>query len=144
MGAPSGLEALEAIRDGTGPPVGVAELLGMEVVHLEEGRVVFGAATRAAFGNPLGTLHGGITATLLDSAMGCAVQSALPPGAGYTTVDLHVTYLRAVPLAGVELRAEGRVVHLGGRLATAHGEVVVLGQDRPVATATTTCLVLRP
>ena len=142
--APSGLELLEAIRDGTGPPVGVGELLDLSVVELEEGRVVFGTRTRSAFGNPLGTLHGGISATLLDSAMGCAVQSALPPGVGYTTVDLNVTYLRAVSLDGVDLRAEGRVVHLGGRVATAEGRLVADGADRPVATATCTCLVLRP
>jgi uncharacterized protein (TIGR00369 family) len=144
MAAPSGLEVLEAIRDGTGPPVGVAELLGMSVVELEEGRVVFGTRSGPAFGNPLGTLHGGITATLLDSAMGCAVQSALPAGVGYTTLDLNVTYLRAVALDGVDLGAEGRVVHLGGRVATAEGRLAVGGSDRPVATATCTCLVLRP
>jgi uncharacterized protein (TIGR00369 family) len=142
VGTASGLEALQAIRDGNAPSVGVGVLLGMEMAELEEGRVVFRLTTREALGNPQATLHGGITATMLDSAMGCAVHSALPPGVGYTTIDLNVTFLRPVPLDGVELRAEGRVVHVGGRVATASGEVVD-GDGRRVATATTTCMVFR-
>ncbi len=140
--AMSGLELLEAIRDDRLPGPGVARLLGMRMAEVEVGRVVFELHTRAELGNPLGTVHGGITATLLDSAMGCAVQSALPAAATYTTVDLSVTYLRAVPYDGRPLRAEGRVVHVGGRIATAEGRVVD-GDERLVATATTTCMIFR-
>jgi uncharacterized protein (TIGR00369 family) len=73
--------------------------------------------------------------------MGCAVQTALPSGVSYTTVDLSVTYLKAVPYDGRTLRAEGRTIHVGGRVATAEGRVID-GEGRLVATATTTCLVL--
>jgi len=143
VSAASGLETLQEIKGRGGVSTGVASLLGLEMGELEEGRVTFRLGARAELGNPLGSLHGGIISTLLDSAMGCAVHSALPAGAGYTTIDLNVTFLRSVPLDGGDLRAEGRVIHLGRRMATAAGEVVD-GGGRLVATATTTCMVFRP
>ena len=138
---PSGLELFRALRDGRVPRPGLAVLLDMRIIDVEEGRVVFELATGAQHGNPLGTVHGGVTATLLDSAMGCAVHSALAGGVSYTTVDLAVTYLRAVPLDGQVLQAEGRLVHLGRRIATADGRVTD-EQGRLVATGTTTCMIL--
>ena len=140
MGALSGLETLEHVRAG-GVTVGIADLLGREMAELEAGRVVFAITTGSRLANPLGTLHGGIAATLLDSALGCAVHSMLTPGTSYTTVDLAVKFLRAGPLDGSELRAEGRIVHLGRRTATAEGEL--RGADgRVLASGTTTCLIL--
>ena len=138
----SGLEVIEAIRDGDVERPGVARLLDMRIGAVENGRVEFEIDAKPDFGNPLGTVHGGITATVRDSAMACAVQTALPAGASYTTVDLAVTYLRAVPYDGRRLTAEGRTIHVGGRIATAEGRVV---DDRGalVATATTTCMVFR-
>lgn len=137
----TGLELLSMVRD-RGITVGVAELLGMQMDEVEEGRVVFSAATGPQFGNPLGTLHGGIASTLLDSALACAVHSTLPAGDTYTTVDLAVKYLRAGALDGSRIRAEGRVVHVGSRVATAEGELRD-ESGRLLATATTTCLVIR-
>ena len=138
----SGLEAMRAVRDGRLPAPGVAHLLDMRALTVEEGLVEFAIDARPEFGNPLGTVHGGITATILDSAMGCAVHTVLPAGASYTTLDLSVTYLRSVPYDGRRLTAEGRTIHVGGRVATAEGRVVD-GEGRLVATATTTCLVFR-
>lgn len=139
---PSGLDALRA-RFGAGPPVGVAELLGMRPILVEHGTVAFSCAADPRFANPMGTVHGGILATLLDSALGCAVQTVLPEGAGYTTVGLEVKFLRAVPLDAGELRATGRVVHAGRRQATAEATLEDTA-GRLLATATTTCLVLGP
>src|SRR5262245_14474789 len=85
---PSGVELIRMVQDGRLPPPGVAVLLGMRISEVEEGRVVFELDAKPEFGDPLGTVHGGITATLLDSALGCAVQTSLPEGASYTTLDL--------------------------------------------------------
>lgn len=140
--APSGVELIRMVQDGRLPPPGVATLLDMRIAEVEEGRVVFELNAQPEFGNPLGTVHGGITATLLDSALGCAVQTSLPPGDSYATLDLSVTYLKAIPYDGGLLRGEGRIVHVGGRVATAEGSVVD-GEGRLVATATATCMVFR-
>lgn len=139
--APSGLERLLAVRDGRSARPGAARLLDMAMTEVEEGRVTFTAHARSDFGNPQQTLHGGITATLLDSAMTCAVMSKLPGGVGATTIDLSISYLRAVPLDGRVLVAEGRVVHVGRRLATAEGRLLD-EHGRLIATATTSCMVL--
>jgi uncharacterized protein (TIGR00369 family) len=140
--APSGVELIRMVQDGRIPPPGVATLLDMRIAEVEDGRVVFELDAKPEFGNPLGTVHGGITATLLDSALGCAVQTSLPAGDSYTTLDLSVTYLRAIPYDGRLLRGEGRIVHVGGRVATAEGSVID-GEERLVATATATCMVFR-
>ena len=138
----TGLEVIRAIRDQQLARPGVGSLLDMRIGAVEEGRVEFEIEARPEFGNPLGTVHGGITATILDSAMGCAVHTTLPAGASYTTLDLSITYLRSVPYDGRRLTAEGRIIHVGGRVATAEGRVVD-GEGRLIATATTTCMVFR-
>jgi uncharacterized protein (TIGR00369 family) len=137
----SGLELLQGLQERGPASVGVGGLLGMSIEAVEPGVIVFGLRTGPQFANPHGGLHGGITATLLDSAMGCAVLSQLPPDVGYTTVDLSVTYLRPVPLDGTHLHARGEVLHLGRRIATAQGRVTD-DRDRLIATATTTCQIL--
>jgi uncharacterized protein (TIGR00369 family) len=115
----------------------------MSVESLEPGRAVFTLKTRPEFGNPLGTLHGGIFSTLLDSAMGCAVHTSLPEGASYTTLELSVNFVRAVRLDGVGLRCEGTTIHVGGRLATTEGRITD-DDGRLVAHGTSTCMVFRP
>lgn len=138
----SGLELLRAIRDLKSPPPNIAGLLGLVMVEVDEGRTVFTVETRPEFSNPLGTVHGGIHATLLDSAMGCAVHSALPAGAGYTTLELKVNYIKAVSLDAGTLTCVGEVIHVGGRVATAEGRVTDAA-GRLLAHATTTCMIFR-
>ena len=123
------------------PPF-IGDLLGLEVEELEHGRAVFGLTTRPDFANPLGVLHGGICATLLDSVMGCAVHTTLEAGVGYGTLELKVNYIRTVPADATRLTATGTTIHVGGKVATAEGRVVD-DRDRLVAHATTTCLVYR-
>lgn len=138
----NGLELLAGIRDGDLPPAGIAVTLGMTIEELAAGRVVFGLAPDAGHLNPLGTLHGGVLSTLLDSAMGCAVHSTLPEGAGYTTLQLDVKFVRAVRAGDGALRAEGVALHVGSRTAMAEGRVVDAA-GRLCAHGTSSLLVLR-
>jgi len=137
----TGLQVLEGIRTGTIPAPGFAVLLDLTLEHVEEGRVTFAMTPGEAHLNPLGTVHGGLLATMLDSAMGCAVQSVLPAGSSYTTLQLDVKYVRSPALGRGRIVAEGTVVHAGRRTATAEGRVLDSG-GRLCAHATTTCLVL--
>ena len=137
---PAGLQALRA-RFESGPPVGVADLLGMRPVRTEPGLVVFECEASPRFANPMGGVHGGIIATLLDSALGCAVQTLLPAATGYTTLSLEVKYLRGVAVDAGTLTATGTVVHAGRRQATAEGTLTDRG-GRLLATATCTCIIL--
>ncbi len=122
-------------------PSGLATLLGLETEAMEEGRVVFTFEASEQLANPFGTVHGGILATVLDSAMGMAAMTVMPEGATTTTATLEVKYVRPVATDAGTLRAEGVVVHAGRRVVTAEGRLV--GSDeRLVATATTTCLVI--
>lgn len=136
----SGLASLRE-RLAEGPRVAVADLLGMRPVLVEHGTVAFACDADERFANPMGTVHGGIIATLLDSALGSAVQTVLPDGAAYTTLSLEVKYLRAVPVDAGELVATGTVVHAGRRQATAEARLTD-SAGRVLATATTTCMVL--
>ncbi|MBD3004151.1 MULTISPECIES: PaaI family thioesterase [unclassified Streptomyces] len=120
----------------------IGRLLGMRFDEVDPGRVVVSLDTRPDFANPLGTVHGGIAATLLDSAMGCAVHTTLPAGVGYTTLELKVNYIRAARTDGQTLSAEGTVLHAGRRTATAEGKVLD-EQGKLIAHATTTCMILR-
>ncbi|WP_328405906.1 PaaI family thioesterase [Nocardia sp. NBC_00403] len=138
----SGLELLRTAMTMAGRPRFIGDLLGMEVDLLEHGKVVFGLETRPDFANPLGTTHGGICATLLDSVMGCAVHTTLDPGVGYTTLELKVNYIRSVPTDGRRLTATGTTIHVGRTTATAEGRVVD-DKGRLVAHATTTCVIFR-
>ncbi len=137
----SGLDVMrlaQANQDGDAPHIG--RLLGMSFDEVEKGRVVMSLSTRPDFTNPLGMVHGGIAATLLDSVMGCAVHSTLAPGVGYTTLELKVNYIRAARTDGQRLVGEGTVVHAGRRTATAEGRIVD-ERGALVAHATTTCLI---
>ena len=150
---PKGLEGLTGLEglDGLGQlkallerqTASIGTLLDMSAETVEPGRVVMVLRTRPDLGNPLGTLHGGVCSTLLDSAMACAVHASLPEGASYTTLELKVNFVRAVRLDGVKLRCEGTTLHVGGRMATAEGRVVD-DRGRLVAHGTSTCMVFRP
>lgn len=119
----SGLDYLRAIATGDLPAAPIADLLGLRLDKVEHGRVVFSGLPDGRHYNPIGVVHGGYTATLLDSAMGCAVHAALEQGRGYTTVDLKVNYLRPLTEQTGRVFAEGHVVHLGGRVATAEARL---------------------
>lgn len=138
----SGLEQLRAAFDPEQPEraPGIGKTLGFTVVEIEEGRVVFGGHPDESVYNPIGTVHGGYAATLLDSAVGCAVHSALKAGQGYTTLELKVAYHRPMTKNTGPVRAEGRVVQLGRRAAFAEGRLVD-ERGRLYATATSTLLV---
>lgn len=138
----SGIEYLKAIMSGELPPPPVAALIGMEMTEVGEGRVVFTVIPEEFHYNPLGTVHGGITATLLDSAMGCAVQSLLPAETGYTTLEIKVNYLRPLVSATGKVTCEGKVLHRGGRVAAAEARVTDT-TGKLYAHATSTCLLLR-
>jgi uncharacterized protein (TIGR00369 family) len=136
----SGLEFIRAIMKGDHPPPSIALVLGFNIIEVEEGRVVFGGEPTESHLNPMGVVHGGYIATLLDSCMTCAVQSALRPGLVATTLDLNIHYTRATtPRSGL-LRAEGKLVHVGKQLGTAEGRLSD-PQGRVLAHATTSCLI---
>lgn len=138
----SGLEYLQAIQAGTVPPAPIAVLIGMQIVEVEEGRVVFSAQPDEYHYNPIGTVHGGIAATLLDSALGCAVHSMLPAGTAYTTLEIKVNYLRPMTSKTGTVYSEGKVIHLGGRVATAEARLTD-AEGKLYAHGTTTCIIMR-
>jgi uncharacterized protein (TIGR00369 family) len=138
----TGLELLNAASSATSLPPFIGTLLGLTFDEVEHGHVVMSLTTRPEFANPLGTLHGGICATLLDSAMGSAVHSTLETGVGYGTLELKVNYIRSVPVDGVKLTATAHTIHVGRKTATAEGRVYD-PEGRLVAHGTTTCIVHR-
>lgn len=143
LAAMTGLEQLRWIKAERPPDTpSIGRLLGIRFDEVDLGRVVMSVETRPDFANPLGTVHGGIAATLLDSVVGCAVHTTLSAGVGYTTLELKVNYVRAVQTNGETLTATGSVIHVGRRTATAEGKVID-GRGKLVAHATTTCLILQ-
>ena len=136
----SGLEQMRVFQSGGLDYRGIGHKLGFEIAVVEEGRVVFAATPGEDSYNPLGSVHGGYIATLLDSALGCAIHSSLKPRVGYTTLELKINYLRAMSAATGRIEAEGRVVQTGRRAAFAEGKVTD-AKGRVYATASTTCLV---
>jgi uncharacterized protein (TIGR00369 family) len=136
----TGLDYLRAIAEGRIPPPPIAVLLGMRVERVEPGQVDFGLDIGEHLYNPIGSVHGGVFSTLLDSAMGCAVHSTLAAGQGYTTLELNVNLVKALTVATPSVVAEGQVLSASRRVATASGRIV--GPDGTLyAHATTTCLV---
>ena len=136
-----GIEFLRAIRDGRLPAPPIARLLGFNLVEVESGHAVFELAPGEQHYNPIGVMHGGVAMTLLDSAMGCAVQTQMQAGGGYTTLEAKTNLVRPITSTTSRLRAIGKLVHLGKRVATAEGRL----QDQEgklYAHATTTCLIL--
>jgi uncharacterized protein (TIGR00369 family) len=137
----AGLEYLQALVRGEFPGPPIAHLLGFRLVETSEGRAVFEVTPGEQHYNPIGLVHGGLLATVLDSALGCAVHSTLPAGTGYTTIELHVHFVRAVRQDTGPLRAEAKVLHRGRRVATAEGRVLDV-EGRLYAHATTSCLLM--
>jgi uncharacterized protein (TIGR00369 family) len=138
----SGLELLQAVLDGTVELAPICDLLGMRLVEAQKGRTVFALDPSEWMYNPIGSVHGGIAATILDSCMGCAIHSMLPVGVTYTTGDLHVRYSRGMTVDTGRVLAEGTVVHTGRRLATAEGRLTVQETGKLIAHATTGCVLI--
>jgi uncharacterized protein (TIGR00369 family) len=138
----SGIEFLRAIRDGRLPPPPIAELLGFSLVEVEPGQVVFEVIPGEKHYNPIGVVHGGLAMTLLDSAMSCSVQTQIPPGSTYTTLETKTNLTRSITSQTGKLRAVGKVIHVGSRVGTAEGRLVD-ASGKLYAHGTATCIVLR-
>lgn len=137
----SGLEFLAAIRDGHLPAAPITRTLDFELIEVAEGRALFRGTPGFAHYNPIGSVHGGWAATLLDSCMACAVQSTLPKGSGYTTLEFKINLVRAITGDTGPVAAEGTVVQAGRRIGVAEGRLTD-GAGRLLAHGTTTCLIL--
>ncbi len=137
----TGLQQLLAIRDGKAPPAPIQELLGFDLIEVAEGTAAFRYQPDARHRNPLGTVHGGVAMTLLDSAAGAAVHSTLGDEGGYTTLETKVNLVRAVRPTTGPLLAEGSVVHRGRTVATAESRLVT-ADGTLYAHATSTCLIM--
>jgi uncharacterized protein (TIGR00369 family) len=137
-----GIEYLKAIADGSVPPPPIAVLLGFELVEVEEGRAVFAVTPGEFHYNPIGVVHGGLAATLLDSAMGCAVHSTLPAGTAYTTLEVKVNFARAITADTGRILCEATLIHRGRTVATAEGRITAEATGTLLAHGTTTCLLL--
>jgi uncharacterized protein (TIGR00369 family) len=136
----SGLEFVQGLVDGTLPLNMIARTLGYDVIEAEKGRVVVTVEPSEAHLNPYGTIHGGLTATLLDSCMGLAVQSTLDRGFGQTTVEFKISLIRPISPETGRIRAEGIVLNCGRRVGTAEGRLTD-GKGRLLAHGTSTCLI---
>ncbi|HET9986137.1 MAG TPA: PaaI family thioesterase [Longimicrobiales bacterium] len=139
----SGLDFLRAMLRGEYPPPPMAMMLGFRLKAVEPGRVVFRGEPGEMHYNPIGVVHGGLAATLCDSAGGCAVATMLPAGVGYTTLEIKVNFVRPLTRDTGPVECEARVLHAGGRVATAEARLTDAA-GRLCAHATTTCLILRP
>lgn len=140
MAAVDGLEALRRVLAGELPYPPIADTIGMRLVEVEPGRVVWEGEPGEHLYNPLGTVHGGVMCTILDSAMSCAVHTLVPPGRGYTTAELKVNFVRPITVETPRVRAEGKVIHPGRQLATAEGRIVD-ERGRLYAHGTATCMI---
>jgi uncharacterized protein (TIGR00369 family) len=136
----SGVEFLQAIIAGEIASPAIGKALGFELLEAEEVRVVFGGKPEEYHYNPMGIVHGGLAATLLDSALGCSVLSTLPKGIIFTTLELKVNYIRAMSTQTGYVRCEGKIIHAGRQMATSEAKLVD-ADGKLYAHGTTTCLV---
>lgn len=136
----AGLDYMKLMIAGEIPPPPIAKTLGFLLVHVEHGYAVFEGEGQEWHYNPIGVVHGGLAATILDSALGCSVHTSLPQGVAYTTSQLNVNLVRAITKDTGKLRCEGRVIHSGRQLATAEATLKDMN-GKLYAHGTTTCLV---
>ncbi|MBV9190460.1 MAG: PaaI family thioesterase [Betaproteobacteria bacterium] len=136
-----GIDFLRAMRDGKLPPPPIAQLMGFRLTEVEPGHAVFEVTPGEQHYNPIGVVHGGLAMTLLDSAMGVCIHTKLPAGTGYTTLEAKTNLVRAITDKTGRLRAIGKVIHFGKRIATAEGRLED-AEGKLYAHATTTCIVL--
>jgi uncharacterized protein (TIGR00369 family) len=138
----TGLEYMRGVMTGEVPPSGMGQLMNFKLVEVSEGRAVFTIQPDECHYNGLGIAHGGLAATLLDSATGCAINTMMPAGKIFTTLEMKINYVRPMTRETGEVRCEANVIHVGGRIATAEGRIV----DRAgklYAHGTATCMLFR-
>lgn len=135
----AGLDFLREVQAGRISPPPIGQTLGFDLDEVEHGRAVFSLVAGEEHYNPIGSVHGGVFATLLDSAAGCAVQSTLPAGMAYTSLDLTVKFLRPITMDTGRVRAIGTVLNAGRRIALAQAQLVD-AEDRLLAHATSSCM----
>ncbi|HEY0406591.1 MAG TPA: PaaI family thioesterase [Pyrinomonadaceae bacterium] len=138
----SGLEYMRHLLAGDVPPSGMAQLMNFRLVEVSEGRAVFTVRPDERHYNGLGIVHGGLAATLLDSALGCAINTMMPPGRIFTTLEMKLNYVRPMKRETGEVRCEASVLHVGGRVATAEGRIVD-ASGKLYAHGTATCMLFR-
>ena len=138
-----GIDYLRAIERGEISVPPLMRTLGIGGAEFEEGRAVFWVEPAEYHYNTIGVVHGGLASTLCDSAMGCAIHSLLPAGAGYTTLELKVSFVRPLTRETGRVECEAKTIHVGGRVATAEARVTDAA-GKLYAHATTTCMVFRP
>ena len=136
----SGYEVIRGVLEGRFPVPPIAKVFNFQLAEVEPGRAVFTGAPSFDYYNPIGSVHGGYAATLLDSCMGCAIHTMLPAGVGYTTLEIKVNFVRGMTKDTGPIRAEGKVISVGKRVGTAEGRIVD-AENRLYAHATTTCLI---
>lgn len=137
----SGLDYLKEIEAGTVPPPPIGLLMDFRICEIKQGEVTFEVTPSEFHYNPIGMVHGGLFATMMDSTMACAIQTTLPAGTGYSTIDLQVTYVKSARIETGILTCAGKVIHAGRKIATGYAEV---RDSKGVlyAHATTTCMIL--
>ena len=138
----SGLEYMRQLMTGEREPSGMARLMNMRLVEVEEGRAVFAVEPDERHYNGLGIAHGGLAATLLDSALGCAINTVMPAGRVFTTLEMKINYVRPMRRETGEVRCEAEVLHAGSRVATAEGRLVDAA-GKLYAHGTATCMLFR-
>jgi uncharacterized protein (TIGR00369 family) len=139
-----GIDYIRAVQAGEIPPPPIAVVMNFTMVEIEEGLAVFEGHPGEEHYNPIGVVHGGYAATILDSVLGCSVHTTLPKGVGYTSQTLEVKYLRPITRDTGAVRAEAVVVHKGRKTATAEAKLTSAENGKLLATGTSTCLILEP
>jgi uncharacterized protein (TIGR00369 family) len=140
----SGMEYMEAVVTGEVPPPPIAVTMRLRPIELGEGRAVFEGEPGEEHYNPIGVVHGGYAATLLDSALGCAVHTTLPAGVGYTSLGLEAKYVRPITRDTGRVLCEAKVVYRGRRQATAEANLTAAGSGKLLAHGVATCMILKP
>jgi uncharacterized protein (TIGR00369 family) len=138
----SGLEYMRQLMAGELPPSGMGQLMNFSLVEVSEGHAVFTVVPDERHYNGLGIAHGGLAATLLDTATGCAINTMMPPGKIFTTLEMKINFVRPMRRETGEVRCEADVIHAGGRVATAEGRIIDAG-GKLYAHGTATCMLFR-
>jgi uncharacterized protein (TIGR00369 family) len=136
----TGLQLLIGIMEGSLPAPPIQGTLDFRILKVERGRTVFAGSPKFEYYNPLGSVHGGYTAALLDSCMACAVHSTLEAGYSYATLEVKINYVRPITTETGEVRGEGKIIHAGKRIATAEGRLLD-SAGKIYAHGSTTCLI---